>query len=258
VTERARAVLAGADLVAAEDTRVARKLLRHLGLAPTLTSYHEHNAAQARPVLMKALEDGGVVAVISDAGTPLISDPGYRLVRAAQDAGIAVVPIPGPSAVTAALAAAGLPTDRFLFLGFLPAKQGERARLYDEVGEVAATLVCFEAARRLPERLAELAARFPGREAAVARELTKLHEEILRAPLEELAELYAGAAPKGEAVLLLGPPAVRPAGTQDLDAALRTALAEMSLRDAAAHVAEALSLPRKRVYARALELAQDR
>jgi 16S rRNA (cytidine1402-2'-O)-methyltransferase len=262
ITRRAIAILAGADIVACEDTRVTRRLFAALKIpARRLVRYDDHSADRVRPALIQAVHDGQTVALVSDAGTPLIADPGYKLVRDAHAAGLAVIPVPGPSATMAALCAAGLPTDRFLFCGFLPAKAGERARVLAEIKAVPATLVFFESARRLPRSLAQLAEALGGREAAVARELTKLFEEIRRGSLADLARHYADAgAPKGEVVIVVGPPASHEAGTgadaaAELDAALNVALKAMSLRDAAAAVATATGLPRRQVYARALALA---
>jgi 16S rRNA (cytidine1402-2'-O)-methyltransferase len=260
LTRRAERVLAGADLVLCEDTRVTANLLRHLGLRRPLTAYHEHNAARVRPLVLERLRAGEVVALVSDAGTPLVSDPGFKLVREAADAGVAVIPVPGPSAVLAALAAAALPTDRFLFAGFLPAKPGARARALDELGRVRATLVLFESAQRLPAMLAEAAARLGPRPAAVARELTKLYEEVRRDRLDALAARYAQAGPpKGEVVVVIGPPDEAPeVDDEAVEAALREALATAKPRAAAAAVAAATGLPANELYRRALALREPR
>ncbi len=194
ITVRALQALAGADLIACEDTRVTRKLLDHYGIATPLTPYHEHNAAAARPKLLAALAQGKAVALVSDAGTPLISDPGYKLVRAAREAGYPVVPLPGASSVLAALATAGLPTDRFFFEGFLPAKSAQRRARLAELDRMPATLVLFETGPRLAAALADLAETFGPREGAICRELTKFFEEVRRGDLESLAAHYAGAA----------------------------------------------------------------
>ena len=258
LTRRAERVLASADLVLCEDTRVTGNLLRHLGLRRPLQAYHEHNAAKVRPQVMERLKAGAVVALVSDAGTPLVSDPGFKLVREAAEAGVAVVPVPGPSAVLAALAAAALPTDRFLFGGFLPAKPGARARALDELGRVRATLVLFESAQRLPAMMAEAAERLGPRQAAVARELTKLHEEVRRDRLDALAAHYAAAGPpRGEVVVVIGPPdeTSEPAVDDEaVEAALREALATQKPRAAAAAVSAATGLPANELYRRALAL----
>lgn len=259
ISLRALDVLAKADLVACEDTRTTRKLLSAHGIKAALTSYHEHNAARVRPRLMEHLEYGKAVALVSDAGTPLVSDPGYRLVEAAIASDIAVIAIPGASAGLAALTVSGLPTDRFFFAGFLPAKAAARRRALGELAAVEASLVIYESARRLPAALADMAEVLGPRQGAVARELTKLYEEVRRGTLSDLADHYAGAGPpKGEVVVVVGPPERGGGATlaaQDLDAKLAAALGRASLRDAVAAVAAETGLPRKRVYARALELA---
>lgn len=223
-----------------------------------MTPYHDHNAEQARPKLLSQLQAGGSVALVSDAGTPLISDPGYKLVRACAEAGIRVVPIPGASAMLAALVSAGLPTDRVLFAGFLPQKSGARRIELQELKDIRASLVFYESAPRLGETLADLLAVLGARPAAVCREMTKLYEEVRRGSLAELAAVYAAEGPpKGEIVIVVGGPG-RPAVTSDdIDTALRGALLTMSVRDAADAVAEALQEPRRRVYQRALELGKN-
>src|SRR5882672_11666575 len=190
ITLRALEVLAAADLIACEDTRVTRKLLDHYAIATPLTPYHDHNAAEARPKLVARLAAGAAVALVSDAGTPLVSDPGFKLVRAARAAGHAVTALPGPSAVLTALTVAGLPTDRFLFEGFLPAKQAQRRSRIAELARIPATLVLFETGPRIAAALADLAEGFGVREAAVCRELTKLYEEVRRSDLATLARDY--------------------------------------------------------------------
>jgi len=257
LSPRALAALRAADVVLCEDTRVTRKLLRHHGVDRALLAYHEHNAARMRPQILARLQAGAVVALASDAGTPLVSDPGYKLVRAAIEAGSEVFAVPGPSAVLAALTVSGLPTDRFLVAGFLPERGAARRRAIDEVGAVAATLVLLEAARRLPATLAELATALGPRPAAVARELTKRFEEVRRGSLAELADHYAGAgAPKGEVVLVIGAAAsgAAPRALDEVDAALADALATMSPAAAAATVAAATGHARREVYRRALAL----
>lgn len=257
ITLRALDILAGADVLAAEDTRRARHLLDIHGVrreARGLVPYHDHNGAAQRPRLLAALAEGRSVALVSDAGTPLVADPGYRLAVEAIAAGHAVHAAPGASAVLAALSVAGLPTDRFLFAGFAPPKRAARLRFLAEIASVPATLVLYESPRRLAEALADMAeALGPARPAAVCRELTKRFEETRRAPLGALAEAYAGEDdPKGEIVVVIGPPVAEPVGEAALDAALDAALGRLSVKDAAAEVARALGLPRRVVYARAL------
>jgi 16S rRNA (cytidine1402-2'-O)-methyltransferase len=258
-TLRALEILAACDLIACEDTRVTRKLIDHFGIMTPLTPYHDHNAETARPKILDKLAAGTSVALVSDAGTPLISDPGYKLVRAARTAGHAVTAAPGASAVLTALAVAGLPTDRFFFEGFLPAKEAARRTRIAELARVPGTLVLFETGPRLAATLGDLAAGLSVREAAVCRELTKLHEEVRRGALAELAEAYAtGAETRGEIVILVGPPrgAAQPTAAE-IDTLLRAALARVSLKDAVAEVAAATGEPRRTVYARALALTKE-
>jgi 16S rRNA (cytidine1402-2'-O)-methyltransferase len=257
-TLRALEVLAAADVIACEDTRVTRKLLDHYGITTPLTPYHEHNAADARPKLIARLAAGAAVALVSDAGTPLVSDPGFKLVRAAHDAGHAVTTIPGASAALAALAVAGLPTDRFFFEGFLPAKSGQRQSRIAELVHVPATLLLFETGPRIAAALADLAAGLGPREAAVCRELTKLHEEVRRGDLATLAAHYESAGePRGEIVLVIAPPAAESTDVADLDALLRNALARVSVKEAVVEIAAVTGQPRRDVYQRALKLAKD-
>jgi 16S rRNA (cytidine1402-2'-O)-methyltransferase len=261
ITLRALDVLARADLVACEDTRVTAKLLSMHGLKAPLAAYHEHNAARARPVLLGRLAAGEAIVLASDAGTPLVSDPGYKLVRAAIAAGHRVTTLPGPSAPLAALILSGLPSDRFLFAGFLPPKSAGRRAALAELAAVPATLLLFESASRLADSLADMAAVLGPRPAAVARELTKLYEEVRRGRLDALAAHYAEAGPpKGEIVIVIGPPEERPSATADadLDAALDGALGQMSLRDAVDAVAAATGRKRREVYARALARSRGR
>ncbi|MCZ6523749.1 MAG: 16S rRNA (cytidine(1402)-2'-O)-methyltransferase [Alphaproteobacteria bacterium] len=252
---RAIEVLGAADVIACEDTRVTGKLLaRHRITTPRL-SYHEHNAARVRPQLLRRLSAGQAVALVSDAGTPLISDPGYKLVRATIEAGLPVTAVPGPSAVLAALTLSGLPTDRFLFAGFLASRGARRRRELKDLAAIEATLVVLESARRLPATLADMAAALGDRPAAVARELTKRFEEVRRAPLPELARHYAAeGAPKGEVVIVVAPPGPRTVDEAAAEAMLREALRTMGTREAAAQVAAASGIPRRRLYGRALEL----
>jgi 16S rRNA (cytidine1402-2'-O)-methyltransferase len=254
ITLRALDVLAAADVVLAEDTRVTGKLLSAYGLSAKLERYDEHAAERMRPRVLQALAEGGRVALVSDAGTPLVSDPGYRLVRAAVEQGAAVFPIPGASALLAGLTVAGLPTDRFLFAGFPPPKSAARRTLFEELAGVRATLVFFEGGSRLAASLADMAVVFGPREAAVARELTKLYETVVRGPLPELAADPRLDAPKGEIVIVVAPGREAEATAEDADAALADALRRLKPADAAAEVAKALGLSRRDLYRRAMEL----
>lgn len=261
ISIRALETLAGADVIACEDSRVTRKLLDHYGIATPLTPYHEHNAASARPKLLERLAAGESVALVSDAGTPLISDPGYKLVRAAREFGHPVTAIPGPSSVLAALSGAALPTDRFFFEGFLPAKASQRQARIAELARIPATLVLFESGTRLAESLAALAAGLGDREAAVCRELTKLHEEFRRGTLSALAQDYAcGAEARGEIVIVIAPPERREAlpDAAELDAMIEAALTRHSVKDAAGEIADVTGLPRREIYQRALHLAKEK
>jgi len=254
LSPRAAAVLASVALIAAEDTRVTARLLHHIGAKTPMTPYHDHNADAVRPRLIARMASEAI-ALVSDAGTPLISDPGYKLVRDARAAGVTVVAIPGPCAAVAALTLAGLPTDRFLFIGFLPARQGARAAAIAEVAAVRASLVLYESAGRTAAALAALAEGLGDRPAAVAREISKKFEETVDGTLLSLAARFAEAAPRGEVVIVVGPPGATAAPTAaSLDDALRAAMADASLSAAAGEVAAALGLPRKAVYARALAL----
>jgi 16S rRNA (cytidine1402-2'-O)-methyltransferase len=257
ITLRALAVLRGVDAIACEDTRVTAKLLARHRIAAPLLAYHDHNAERMRPLLLARLRQGDAIALVSDAGTPLVSDPGFKLVRAAIAEGLPVTTLPGPSAALAALVLSGLPSDRFLFAGFLPPKSTARRRTLAEFGAVPATLVFFEGASRLAAALEDMAQTLGDRPAAVAREITKLYEEVRRGSLRELAGHYAASGPpRGEVVVVVGPPTEQPAVTEDaLDAQLEAALAEMSLKDASAAVAAATGLKRRDIYARALALA---
>ena len=253
LSPRAADTLRFADRILAEDTRVTAKLLRHIGAKVPMSRYDDHSSDEDRQRIVAQLDEQAL-ALVSDAGTPLISDPGYKLVRAARAAGRAVHTVPGPSAAIAALTLAGLPTDRFLFLGFLPAKARARADAIAEVAAVAATLVVYESGPRLGATLAAMAEQLGRREAAVAREISKLHEECVTGILPDLAVRYADAAPKGEIVVVVAPPVESAfASDEDLDAALDEALSRLSPSRAAAEVAERLKIPRKRAYARALE-----
>jgi 16S rRNA (cytidine1402-2'-O)-methyltransferase len=260
ISIRALQTLAAADLIACEDTRVSRKLLSHYGIAAALSPYHEHNAQAARPKLLARIAEGGAVALISDAGTPLISDPGFKLVRAAREAGFAVTAIPGASSVLTALTVSGLPTDRFFFEGFLPAKATQRSVRLVELARIPASLVLFESGSRIADTLAELAASFGEREAAICRELTKLHEEVRRDTLPALAGYYAGQAEtRGEFVIVIAPPSeeTQPQAA-DVDDMIRAALARLSVKDAVVEVVAATGLKRREIYQRVLELAKER
>jgi 16S rRNA (cytidine1402-2'-O)-methyltransferase len=257
ITLRALAVLARADVLYCEDTRHSRVLLAHYSISRPTRPYHEHNAERERPRVLAELAGGKSVAVISDAGTPLISDPGYKLVREAIAAGHSVISLPGPSAVLAALAAAGLATDAFMFAGFLPNRRKARQDRLAELESVPATLVFFEAPSRLAETLADIAAVLGSREAAVARELTKLYEEVRRGSPDELAQWAAEAGPRGEMVVLVGPPIAQDVTDDAILARLQALAPSMSLRDAARAVAEELSVARSRVYHLGLALKQN-
>jgi 16S rRNA (cytidine1402-2'-O)-methyltransferase len=259
ITLRALETLAGVDVIACEDTRITRRLTERYAIAAELTPYHEHNAAQARPKILQKLAQGASVALVSDAGTPLISDPGFKLVREASSAGFAVIAVPGPSSVLTALSVAALPTDRFFFEGFLPSKaHARRARLV-ELARIDATLVLFESGNRVQETLADLAAIMGARDAAICRELTKVHEEIRRAAVAELAKAADVLETRGEFVLVIGPPAsdAQAMGKDELDDLLRLRLASDSVKDAVAHAVELSGRPRREVYTRALELAKE-
>ncbi|MFC0217710.1 16S rRNA (cytidine(1402)-2'-O)-methyltransferase [Pseudochelatococcus lubricantis] len=260
ITFRALGTLAAADAILAEDTRVTKVLLAHYGITTPLIAYHEHNAEQMRPRVLARLEAGEALALVSDAGTPLVSDPGYRLVEDALAHGVKVTSNPGPSAVLTALVVSGLPTDRFFFEGFLPTKSGPRRARLAALGDIPATLVLFESPRRLSEMLADAADILGERPAAVARELTKLYEEVRRDTLPALARSYADETPKGEIVVLIGPPpeGAKALSQADLDARIETALARHSVKDAAAIVSAATGQPKREVYARALQLAAAR
>ena len=259
ITLRALETLAAADVIACEDSRVTRKLLDHYGMTTPLTPYHEHNAVTARPKLLARLSAGAAIALVSDAGTPLVSDPGFKLVRAACEAGVPVSAAPGPSAALAALAVAGLPTDRFFFEGFLPPKHGQRRARIAELANIPATLILYESGPRAGRTLMALAEGLGARQAAVCRELTKLHEEVRRGDLSALARAYAsGAEIRGEFTIVIAPPAPdagRP-GAGEVDALLRRALQHASVKDAVSDVAAATGRPRREIYQRALALSE--
>jgi len=254
LSPRAALILMQADIIAVEDSRVTATLLRHIGSTRPTTPYHDHNADHVRPVLIDRMARESV-ALVSDAGTPLISDPGFKLVRDARAAGRTVVTIPGPCAAIAALTLAGLPTDRFLFLGFLPAKEKARADAIAEVANVRASLILYESGPRLAACLAALAQCLGDREAGVAREITKRFEECVTGTLSSLCERYADHPPKGEIVIIVAPPGdAPPASESDADAALTEALTRLPPAKAAGEVAKALKLDRRMLYARAMQL----
>ena len=258
ITLRALDALSQADLVACEDTRITGKLLAHFGLSPPMVVYNDHTGAKARPKLMDTLRGGGRIALVSDAGTPLISDPGFKLVQACVEAGYRVVPVPGASALLAGVVVSALPTDNLMFVGFLPPKSKARRDVLTQLAAVDSTLVFYESGPRAGSALKDMAEVLGDRRAAVARELTKLYEDVTRGPLSELAAAATKSAVKGELVIVVGPPGQDPRMKKvDLDQALKDAMASMSVRDAAATVAVATGVAKKDVYSRALTLAAE-
>ena len=259
ITLRALETLAGVDIIACEDTRITRRLTERYHISALLKPYHEHNAAMARPKILARLAQGASIALVSDAGTPLISDPGFKLVREVQAAGHPVIALPGPSSVLAALAVAALPTDRFFFEGFLPPKETARRARLTELARIDATLVLFESGNRVQDSLRDLADIMGARDAAICRELTKLHEEVRRAKVSELAAIADTLETRGEFVLVVGPPDAdaKLMAAQELDDLLRASLKRDSVKDAVAHAVELSGRPRREIYARALELAQQ-
>jgi 16S rRNA (cytidine1402-2'-O)-methyltransferase len=259
ITLRALETLAAADIIACEDTRITRRLTERYGISAELKPYHEHNAAMARPKILERLAQGASIALVSDAGTPLISDPGFKLVREVCAAGHAVIAVPGASSVLTALSVAALPTDRFFFEGFLPAKEISRRTRLAELARIDATLVMFESGNRVQETLADLADIMAGRDAAICRELTKLHEQITRASVAELARHADTLETRGEFVLVIGPPRkdAEVMTQHDLDDLLRASLLRDSVKDSVAHAVELSGRPRREIYARALELAKE-
>src|SRR3989440_10380154 len=258
ITLRALETLAGVDIIACEDTRVTRRLTERYAISALLKPYHEHNAALARPKILERLAQGASIALVSDAGTPLISDPGFKLVREVCAAGHQVIALPGPSSVLAALAVAALPTDRFFFEGFLPSRETARRARLVELARIDATLVMFESGNRVQDTLADLADIMGARDGAVCREMTKLHEDIRRAPLAELARSAGTLETRGEFVLVIGPlpKDAQVMAEQELDELLRSQLLQGSVKDAVAHAVELSGRPRREIYARALELAK--
>lgn len=256
ITVRALSTLAAADTVLCEDTRTSGKLMERFAIRTKLYPYHEHNAQKVRPQIIERLKQGATIALISDAGMPLVSDPGYRLVKEAAELGIPVTACPGASAVLTGLALSGLPTDRFLFAGFVPQKQGERKRLFEDFSKLKATLIFFESPHRIVETLHDVANQLPGRAVAVTRELTKLHEEVLRGPAAEIAAtLEARPSVKGEITLLIGPPTEDEVVPEaEIDAAIAEAVAAMPASKAASEVAKRFHLNRSDIYQRILDL----
>jgi 16S rRNA (cytidine1402-2'-O)-methyltransferase len=259
ITLRALETLAGVDVVACEDTRITRRLMERYMIEVPLTPYHDHNGDVARPKILEKLSQGHSVALVSDAGTPLISDPGFKLVREVCAAGYEVISLPGPSSVLAALSVAALPTDRFFFEGFLPHKQGARRARLSELSRMDATLVMFEGGSRVQETLHDLAITMGSREAAICREMTKLHEDVKRATVSELAANAEALETRGEFVLVVAPPPADSGIMSDdaLDDVLRAALKDSSVKDAVAQAMEISGRPRREIYARALELSKD-
>jgi 16S rRNA (cytidine1402-2'-O)-methyltransferase len=256
ITLRALDVLRSCEAIIAEDTRVTARLLAIHGISRPLLIYNDHNAPSVRPKLLQRLREGARLALVSDAGTPLVSDPGHKLVTAAREQGSAVYPVPGPSAALAALTVSGLPSEQFFFAGFLPSKTGERRSALQELAAIPATLIVFESAQRLAGTLADMAEILGARDAAVTRELTKLHEEVRRGPLKELAALYANAgAPKGEITLVVGPPGARnEENTHRIDDLLAQVLPFMPVRSAATLIADLTGVSKRTVYNRAVAL----
>lgn len=257
ITLRALCILARADIVLCEDTRHSRTLIAHYGLGARLVPYHEHNEDAERPRVLAALAQGKMVALISDAGTPLISDPGFKLAREAASLGLAVVSVPGASALLAALTASGLPTDAFFFAGFLPSKSPARRTRLAELSAMPATLIFYEAPTRAAESLADMGDVLGQRPAVLARELTKLHEDVVRLPLDELSRYVAQSPLKGEMVIVVGPPLVREIDDDAIAAELRNARQSLSLRDAARIVADKLGIAKSRVYDLGVRLDRD-
>jgi 16S rRNA (cytidine1402-2'-O)-methyltransferase len=258
VTLRALATLAAADLIACEDTRVTGVLTARYAIATPLIAYHDHNAERQRPKLLAALASGQAVALVSDAGTPLVSDPGYRLVNAARAAGHTITPVPGASAVLTALVASGLPTDAFMFVGYLPTKTAARRKRLGQLAGTPATLIVFESPRRLSASLADMAAELGGaRPAAVARELTKAFETLKTGTIASLADDYRDMVPKGEIVVVVGPPQAREPEADEVDAVLEALLQDRPLREAAAEAARQTGVSRRTLYQRALAMKKD-
>ena len=258
ITYRAVNIMKSADFILCEDTRQTGKLCSAYSITTPLEPYHDHNAEKVRPRIIERLAEGARVCLVSDAGTPLISDPGFKLVREARDAGIAVMPAPGPSAITAALSAVGAPTDQFFFAGFPPAKQAARMKFLEKLSAIGSTLVFYETGRRLSASLSDLHAVFGNRRCAIARELTKLHEELIEGDLSALVKKFSEAPPKGEIVVVVYPPPKTKAAQSDIDDFLVAALASSSVKDAASAAAQTLGIPRNQAYQRALALSKEK
>ncbi len=253
ITLRALATLAAADLVYCEDTRISRRLLERYAISARLSTYHDHNGDRVRPQILEKLAAGASIALISDAGTPIVSDPGYKLIRAALDRHITVTPVPGPSAPLAGLTKSGLPSDRFFFGGFLPPRHGARLKALEQLSGLSATLIFFESGNRIAATLADVAEALGARQVVVTRELTKLHEEAIAGEAAGLAQTVGKL--KGEITLLIAPPETKESASEaQIDAALRAALADLPAGKAAAQVAKDLGLSRQALYDRAVEL----
>jgi len=257
MTYRAVKVMKSADLILCEDTRQTAKLCNAYDIKTPRMVYQDHNAARVRPDILKRLKDGAAICLVSDAGTPLIADPGYKLVREARDDGIKVFPVPGASAVTAALSAAGAPSDRFTFGGFPPPKPTARQNFFRTFSDMPGLLIFYETGNRLAVSLEDMHAVFGERECIIARELTKVHESFERGALSEIAQQFAAAAPKGEIVVLVLPKPAEPPGEGEIDAFLTDALQRMSVKEASAAAATALNMPKRQAYARALALRNE-
>ncbi len=258
ITVRALEVLKAADVIVCEDSRVTGKLLSHYNINTSMVLYNDHSSDNERKKILKWVQDGRVVALVSDAGTPLISDPGYKLVRAMQETGLYVTTIPGASSVTAALTIAGMPTDRFFFQGFLPAKKQARTATLKKVAEINATLVIFERGSRVPATLKEMQQFFDRREIAIVREITKLYEEARRDNLSDLIAFYkTNPAPKGEVVIVVHPPIKQETTQEEINRLLLEALKTQSVKSASTKISRQLNLPRKQIYSRALRLRED-
>ncbi|WOI53523.1 16S rRNA (cytidine(1402)-2'-O)-methyltransferase [Parvularcula sp. LCG005] len=256
ITRRLQQTLAAADEILCEDTRVTGKLLQALGIKTKMRAYHDHNGAAVRPQVLDAIEAGGALALVSDAGTPLIADPGFKLVREARERGLTVVAIPGPCAAIAALSIAGVPTDRFSFQGFLPPKSGARRTRLNALSSRGETLVFYETGPRIADCLRDIAATLGDGPVLIARELTKLHEEVVEGDALSLADRYDETAPKGEIVLIVPARADVAMGDADVDRLMAEALETMSLKDASAHVASVTGRKKRDLYQRWLD--QDR
>ena len=257
ISVRALKTLAGADVIACEDSRKTGKLLKHFAITTPMMAYHEHNSGKAGPKLISILQEGKIVALVSDAGTPLISDPGYRLVTRAREEGIKIIPVPGPSAALAALVASGLPTDNFLFAGFLPSKEKLRQKKLTELADLPTTLIFFESPNRLQNSIGDMVKILGAdRMAAICREMTKLHEEITSASLRELIKVYENRTIKGEIVIVVAAPHQRQ--VIEVDQLLSELLETMSVSRAASEAASLTGKSKRQTYLRALTIAKQR